>query len=186
MCISLSAFPGFNGSGVIFHSSPMMSGVFPYVPSQKETDWKINGVFFVCVCVTGWILGEEDQYCLVLALWFCPLFLLSWSHSMQSQDTHFVINQVNGKRLAKVFPWHISFHRPLRSREQRGPAEAYHMAPALLGPATSCIKPHGFASPSTESEALFAYDSVCRMSLTLQHRKWGWLGCNQKSLTGKC
>lgn len=43
MCISLSVFPGFNGSEGIFHASPMARGVFPYVPSQKETEWKIGG-----------------------------------------------------------------------------------------------------------------------------------------------
>lgn len=35
--------------GGIFHSSPMMSGVFPYVPSQKETEWKLKGLGFLFV-----------------------------------------------------------------------------------------------------------------------------------------
>lgn len=62
MCISLSVFPGFNGSEGIFHASPMARGVFPYVPSQKETEWKIGGGGRVVdVCVTGWILEREAQ-----------------------------------------------------------------------------------------------------------------------------
>lgn len=52
VCLSLSVLPGLNGSGGVFNTPPMMSGVFPYVHSQKETEWKIN-VFFsnLCMCL---------------------------------------------------------------------------------------------------------------------------------------
>lgn len=49
MCISLSVFPGFHGSAGIFHSSPMMNGGFPYVPSQGKDNGKSMG--FVCLCM---------------------------------------------------------------------------------------------------------------------------------------
>jgi len=90
-------------------------------------------------------------------------------HPVETRISLVIKRMENGWQ--KFGPWHISFHRPLRSRDQREQAEAYHVSLALRGPATLAYK-HDFTSSSTESEALFAYDSICQMSFVLQNPKW--------------
>lgn len=89
-----------------------------FIP-RKRQNGKSMCFFLIYVCVYRMNFGQGSSAVLTHG----PLVLsLSWSHSMQSEDTHFVKWMEKGWQKCSL--WHVSFERPLRSRDQREQAEA--------------------------------------------------------------
>lgn len=167
--------PDLLGSGGIFHTSPTSSSAFPYdLPRRDRME---NHVWVFCVCVScGADFGERSSVVfsddtLVLSTDFIVLVL-------QRPELRHILWVIKW-RLAKVC-------FVTRFISQTGSERASWSLPCSPNsPRPSLASKRDFTSPSTASEALFAYDNLCQMSSVLQNPKWEWLGHNQSSLTGK-